>query len=338
MKICPNCKIAYDDRYDFCKKCGQKLNNYIEQSSDRSQSPSSNAELGNNTDSKNESKKWIMIIGAFIVLALIGFFALGKGSSTNKEMSSNTPNKGVQRQEQNKDNSSSVVNTGNVSPVKKRGGIITGTEVLMRSGPGRQYKSVGVFKEGESVEIIEEQQSWLKVQPTNQDQPVWVFKRYCSEYIGDRQMPDKIILHQTIDGETTVDILKCTVSPKRNLKAYEKPDENSNAVDTISAGNHYAVVDYELHTYPSNNVYTINTGETVRLLSYRGEGYYSVFKNGIIQNIEMQTNRLELKQWPDIWFCLKVSADKYGWVTFKTRENWNFSKQHTGIFFESNYR
>ena len=31
MKVCPNCKIAYDDKYGFCKKCGQKLEIHIEQ-------------------------------------------------------------------------------------------------------------------------------------------------------------------------------------------------------------------------------------------------------------------------------------------------------------------
>lgn len=97
----------------------------------------------------------------------------------------------------------------------KRGGIIIGTDVFMRSGPGKQYKSVGVFKKGEAVEIIEEQQDWFKIQTVNSDNTVWVFKRYCAEYFGDKSMPDKIILHQAIDGEAMVDILKCTISPKK---------------------------------------------------------------------------------------------------------------------------
>ena len=338
MKVCPNCKIAYDDRYGFCKKCGQKLETHIEQNLRHSQNSTSNEGLGNNTGNKNDSKKWIIIIGSLVSIALVGFFALSNNLFTNKNVPTNTSDKSNLQQEYKQNSISSVDNKKNVSILNKRGGIITGTEVLMRSGPGKQYKNVGVFEQGETVEIVEEQQGWFKVQTANLNNAVWVFKPYCSEYIGDRQMPDKIILHQAIDGEAMVDILKCTVSPKVNLKVYEKPDESSNVIDTLSAGNFYSIIDFELHTYPINNVYTTKTGEAVRLLSYRGEGYYSIFRNGIIREVEMQTNRLELKRWPDFWLCLKVSGDKYGWLMFKSREDWNISKQHTGIFFESNYR
>ena len=223
-----------------------------------------------------------------------------------------------------KDNSKASVN-------QIRKGIITGTDVLMRSGPGKQYQSIGVFEQGEDVKILEEQQSWLKAQSAKKNIPVWVFKHYCSEYIGDRQMPNKIILHQTYDGEASVDILKCIVSPKRNLKIYEKADEGSKIIDTMSIGNYYSIIDFELHTYPTNNVYTMSTGETVRLLTYRGEGYYSIFNNGIIREVEMQTNQLELKRWPDFWLCLKVSGNKNGWVIVKTVEDF-LSEKGSGIF------
>lgn len=126
---------------------------------------------------------------------------------------------------------------------------------------------------------------------------------------------------------------------EKSLKVYEKPDESSRMVDVLSAGNFYVIKDFELHTYPKNNTYTTKNGDTVNLLTYRGEGCYSIFIDGFIEEFfQLNTNQIVLKPWPDLWFCLKISDDKFGWLQFKSRDDWNMSKNHTGIFFESNYR
>ena len=132
-------------------------------------------------------------------------------------------------------------------------------------------------------------------------------------------------------GEASVNILKCIVSPKRNLNIYEKADENSKIIDTLNVGNYYSILDYELHTYPRNNVFNTNYGTTIRLLSYRGEGYYSIFYNGIIQEVEMQTNQLVLKQEPDFWLCVKISGNKNGWVFVKEWKDF-LTEIGSGIF------
>ena len=64
MKFCPNCNLQYDDKFGFCKKCGQKLKDYQEQ----------NCKI----ESKSNfiSKKAIIVLGiiiSFIVVVVFGF-------------------------------------------------------------------------------------------------------------------------------------------------------------------------------------------------------------------------------------------------------------------------
>lgn len=331
MKVCRKCNLKFDDKYGFCRKCGQKLEIYQEENTQISHITSSNNQVSGSTSGNSNFNKRIMIAVAVIVLALLGFFVFGDNPLANKDDSRQTLNNSTQQHDYSQNNSSSVGVKPSVSVMAKRGGIIIGTDVFMRSGPGKQYKAIGVFKQGDTVEIIEGQQDWFKVRLLNQNNTVWVFKTYCAEYFGDRQMPDKIILYQAYPGEASVNILKCIVSPKRNLNIYEKADENSKIIDTLNVGNYYSILDYELHTYPRNNVFTTNYGTTVRLLSYRGEGYYSIFYNGIIQEVEMQTNQLVLKQEPDFWLCVKISGNKNGWVFVKEWKDF-LTEVGSGIF------
>ena len=208
MKICPNCRIAYDDKFGFCKKCGQKLNNYIEQDPESYQVPTSDAGSDNN---KSGSKKWIMIIGAFVVLVLIGFLVFGGKLATNKESkatnsnsqnttastTSKTSNSRVKEEvekeakaaaetsaqkNQSVSNTNVQINYNKSLPFEpKDKGYITGTDVFMRIGPGKQYNTVGVFRKGESVEILREQGDWVKVLTANNN-TVWVFKQYCGKF------------------------------------------------------------------------------------------------------------------------------------------------------------
>lgn len=89
MKYCSKCRIEYSDKFAFCKKCGQKLEIYQQQS----QVKSSNTELVNNSGNKNDSKRW-MIIGA-VIIVLLAFFLIDGNSFMNKGVSGNIPDKGV---------------------------------------------------------------------------------------------------------------------------------------------------------------------------------------------------------------------------------------------------
>ena len=63
-------------------------------------------------------------------------------------------------------------------PSAKTKGIITGTYVYMRVGPGTNYDSIGYFYRGETVKIIKLADDWYKVE--RKDGTVcWVSADYC---------------------------------------------------------------------------------------------------------------------------------------------------------------
>lgn len=59
-------------------------------------------------------------------------------------------------------------------------GKITGTEVRMRSGPGTDYKILGAFEKGESVEILEDGNGWFKVKRKS-GETGWVSADFCKK-------------------------------------------------------------------------------------------------------------------------------------------------------------
>ncbi len=215
---------------------------------------------------------------------------------------------------------------------KNRKGIINGKDVLMRSGPGRQYDSIGTFNKGETVSILSENSEWLNVETTNK-RNVWVHKQYCSEFFGERNLPLKIILHRAVPNEMNVAILDCTVSPKVDMKLFEKADESSKAVINIEKDKKYPVIDFELHTYPQQNSYGLDPKSAMYVLSYRGEGVYSVLTKGNIEHVSLNRNDIEMNAHPDFWLRLKVS-DSSGWVKITdVKNNWNTNK-FNGVFWE----
>ena len=212
MKICHSCRIAYDDKFSFCKKCGQKLSDYQEQHQDISQVPVSGVESNNNTNEKTDSKKGIIIVGACIILALIGFFAFGGNFSKDKNakidsssqkttaLTNSGMSKSKVKEEVNKEakavadiNAKNNQQTSNASGQNNDGvslpfepklkGYINGTEVFMRSGPGKQYNTVGYFNKGEIVEVLDAPKGseWIYVRTAN-SKKAWVFSQYFSGF------------------------------------------------------------------------------------------------------------------------------------------------------------
>ena len=57
--------------------------------------------------------------------------------------------------------------------------VIPSAEVVLRSGPGREYKVISVVKDGDSVEFLEENGSYAKVRLANGKEG-WMLKRYLS--------------------------------------------------------------------------------------------------------------------------------------------------------------
>ena len=76
-------------------------------------------------------------------------------------------------------NTTSNVNISGQSNI--RTGIITGTEVRIRSGAGTNTDILGYFEKGEQVTILEVQEKWSKVQRSN-GQIGWVSNDFCDKH------------------------------------------------------------------------------------------------------------------------------------------------------------
>ena len=86
MRTCPNCHLEYDDKFSFCKRCGQRLER--SQIQDSCVTPNTDVQNTNN----HKSNSWILIAGVVVLVALLGFFVTGdngvSGNPTNKVSSS----------------------------------------------------------------------------------------------------------------------------------------------------------------------------------------------------------------------------------------------------------
>ena len=86
MRTCPNCHLQYDDKFSFCKRCGQRLERIQKEDS----CVTSNTDVQNTNNHKSNS--WIIIAGVVVLVALLGFFVTGDkgvpGSTSNKASSS----------------------------------------------------------------------------------------------------------------------------------------------------------------------------------------------------------------------------------------------------------
>ena len=205
MKICPQCQLEYDDKFSFCKQCGQKLEVVQVQQPQGVQKVSTNIAVENSAKENSDSKKWIFIVCGIVIVALIAFFATQNSvnknkqtaslssqnmmASTNNDISKNKAKEEAEKRakeavEKIKQKNQAMNNANNTTSLPfepKIKGYIAGTDVFMRSGPGKQYKTEGVFAKGEYVEVMDERAEWAKVQTTN-GKIAWVFKQYLSLY------------------------------------------------------------------------------------------------------------------------------------------------------------
>lgn len=232
---------------------------------------------------------------------------------------------------------SSFANTSNISTwnllqklikrkthgMEGRIGILSSDLVFARSGPGREYENAGVFRIGELIKILNDNSNWFYVQLYD-GRKGWVLKQYCAEYYGDPDYPAYIILHQAMEGDLRTNLVDCCVNPKKELTLYVNPDVNSQEVKRLIPNNYYSIIDFELHTFPRYNGFTMPNGETFTALAYRGEGFYSVlFDDGIIETVDIGTENLKLRTRPELWLHLKVSESITGWLKVEERDDWN---------------
>ena len=70
MRTCPNCHLQYDDKFSFCKRCGQRLERIQKEDS----CVTSNTDVQNTNNHKSNS--WIIIAGVVVLLAVSIFTIL----------------------------------------------------------------------------------------------------------------------------------------------------------------------------------------------------------------------------------------------------------------------
>ncbi len=203
MKICHSCRIAYDDKFNFCKKCGQKLSDYQEQYQDISQVPVSGVESENNTNEKTDSQKGIIIIGACIILALIGFYAFGGNFSKDKtaKIDSNSQkttvltNSGMPKskvkEEVDKEAKAAAENTAKEKQLALKTsaknndilevnapGYILDDDVIVKKAPDYNSESIGTVRKGDRFFIINYTGKWAKIK--GKDGVGYILKSFIS--------------------------------------------------------------------------------------------------------------------------------------------------------------
>ncbi|MDR2005903.1 MAG: hypothetical protein LBP78_01485 [Acidaminococcales bacterium] len=142
--------------------------------------------------------------------------------------------------------------------------------------------------------------------------------------------PDKIILHSTVGGELSAHPLNCVVRPKKDIHLRAAPYTDSAAIATIPEGWTARITAFELHTFPYKN--RVVVGNSVfYFLTYRGEGIYSVWLDGKVQEIEMKTNQFATNG-TELWLCLKSPQNGLeGWVRLENMRDW-YTEKGSGIF------
>ena len=90
MKICQKCNELYDDKYNFCQKCGEGLSVYHAINAETTQSITDVSNLNNYKDPESNIK--LLIVGITIVLIAIGaFFIINQGKENKQIVNTNIP-------------------------------------------------------------------------------------------------------------------------------------------------------------------------------------------------------------------------------------------------------
>ena len=193
-KFCKKCGAEMRDEAEFCPRCGtaQSVQNVqTSQSINQvgntySPNTSGNTYAPNQVSSSGSSSNETIIIAvvAVLVVAIGAFFVVFNGNVDEiKEALHMGP-----KQETKVDTAASAPTQTAPAPSSAQQstpdqkphntGVITGTEVRMRVGPGTHENIIGYFEKGESVEILEVRPGWAKVKRTN-GAIGWVSDQFC---------------------------------------------------------------------------------------------------------------------------------------------------------------
>ncbi|MDM5359906.1 SH3 domain-containing protein [Peribacillus sp. ACCC06369] len=134
--------------------------------------------------------------------------------------------------------------------VKKESGqgMISGSSVRVRTGPGTTFQTVGSLSKGTAVDIIEKNENWIKVKTA--DIEGWVSSDYLKlpASSGNAAKKDSTKVKETNQsvktGVTLVDRLNVRSEPSKSSAALGKLNKNT-AVTVYRVENEWAEIDFQ---------------------------------------------------------------------------------------------
>lgn len=104
-------------------------------------------------------------------------------------------------------------------------GVVEGTNVLLRAGAGTNYTILGKLNQGETVRILDEDNSWYKIEPP-EGSVGWVYSNFVEYYNTVEEFSSKEKIEQT---EAKVEEVEVPFeSGKDNLSESEKLEKEEN--------------------------------------------------------------------------------------------------------------
>ncbi len=182
-KFCKQCGTPLADNATFCPKCGtaQSTPQNLNQAPvpNQVQFPNQVPPRGLNQTSNNNTIVFVIIgVVVFIAIWVLGFFVVFNGDINEVKETFSIGTQQKPAVEKNTKSNPTSAEKPKDNPAPRNTGVITGTEVRMRVGPGLNENIIGYFDKGEQVEILESRPGWAKVKRSN-GAVGWVSDQFC---------------------------------------------------------------------------------------------------------------------------------------------------------------
>ena len=180
----------------------------------------------------------------------------------------------------NSQKSASSSNGANTVKPVERSGVIMGTDVNVRKGPGTNFDVIGTYKEGEKVQFLQvEKNGWVEVKREN-GKNGWVNIYYYVDYVygDDKYLPKQIVFEA--DGQTKIGREIC---PKSDVVVRNYWDKNAPETGKIKAEERVEVLECKRVIKPKGT--TTYQGKKIYVLSPEMNTDFWYFVDGKVKHI-----------------------------------------------------
>ena len=149
--------------------------------------------------------------------------------------------------------SKSAKDSNNTVKQVERTGVIVGTDVNVRNGPGRDHGVIGTFTEGEKVRILGPKGYWTEVERKNKERG-WVSNWYLIElvYGKDKTMPEVIIFQPDLDSNPSP--CEADIRPQKDLTVRETWTYDAQETGKIKAEERAEVLEFKSIVRPKGTI------------------------------------------------------------------------------------